>query len=71
MVRSYTLYKQISKEGEGASKYQGYTDAPTTDLKDHRLVSLVVKASASRAEDPEFESCLLQDFFRGRVIPVT
>ena len=37
----------------------------------HRLVGLVVKASASRAEDPGFESCLHRDFFRGRVIPVT
>ena len=33
-----------------------------------RLVGLVVKASASRAEDPGFES---RDFFQGRVIPVT
>ena len=29
------------------------------------------KASASRAEDPRFESRLRRDFFRGRVIPVT
>ena len=28
------------------------------------LVGLVVKASASRAEDPGFESCLRQDFSR-------
>ena len=28
-----------------------------------RLVGLVVKASASRAEDPGFESRLLRDFF--------
>ena len=27
-----------------------------------RLVGLVVKASASRAEDPGFESCLRLDF---------
>ena len=37
----------------------------------HRLVGLVVKASASRAEGPGFESRLRRDFFRGRVIPVT
>ena len=37
----------------------------------HRLVGLVVKASASRAEDPGFESRLRRDFFRGRVMPVT
>ena len=35
------------------------------------LVGLVVKASTSRAEDPRFKSRLCQDFFRGRVIPVT
>ena len=29
----------------------------------HRLVGLVVKASASRAEGPGFESCLRRDFF--------
>ena len=36
-----------------------------------RLVGRVVKASASRAEDPGFEFRLRRDFFRGRVIPVT
>ena len=37
------------------------------------LVGLVVKASASRAEDPGLESRLRRDFFffRCRVIPVT
>ena len=29
----------------------------------NRLVGLVVRASASRAEGPGFESCLRQDFF--------
>ena len=43
------------------------SDALTKD----RLCGLVVKASASRAEDPGFESRLLRDFFRDRVIPVT
>ena len=33
-------------------------------LRLHRLVGLVVKASASGAEDPEFESRLRRDFFR-------
>ena len=37
----------------------------------HRLVGLVVKASASRAEDPGFESRLPRDFSRGPVITVT
>ena len=37
----------------------------------YRLVGLVVKASASRAEDPEFESRLRRDFSGCRVIPVT
>ena len=36
-----------------------------------RLVGLVVRASASRAEGPGFESRLRRDFFGGRVIPVT
>ena len=36
-----------------------------------RLVRLLVKASASRAEGPGFESRLRRHFFRGRVIPVT
>ena len=33
-------------------------------LQLNRLVSLVVKAPALGAEDPGFESCLRQDFFR-------
>ena len=37
----------------------------------YRRVGLVVKASASRAEDPGFESRLRRDLFRDRVIPVT
>ena len=36
-----------------------------------RLLGLVVEAAASRAQDPGFESRLLPDFFRGRVILVT
>ena len=44
---------------------------PAASLVLDRLVGLVVKASASRAEDPGFESRLRRDFFRGRVIPVT
>ena len=36
-----------------------------------RLGGLVVKASASRAEGPGFESRFAPGFFRGRVIPVT
>ena len=31
----------------------------------------MVKVSASRADDPRFESRLRRGFFRGRVIPVT
>ena len=38
--------------------------------KYYRLVGLLVKASASRAEDPGFESGLRRDF-SDRVIPVT
>ena len=36
----------------------------------NRLVGLVVKASTSKAEDPDFESRLQWDF-PGPVIPVT
>ena len=36
----------------------------------YRLVGLVVKASASRAEDPGFGSRFAPGFFRGRVILV-
>ena len=36
-----------------------------------RLVGLVVKASASRAADPGFESRFLHCIFQGRVTPVT
>ena len=39
--------------------------------REQRLVGLVVKTSASRAEDPRFKSCWRQDFMGGRVIPVT
>ena len=42
----------------------------TLEGVDH-LDGLVVKASASIAEGPGFESRLRRDFFRGRVIPVT
>ena len=37
----------------------------------NRLVGLVVKTSASRAEDPGVESRLRRDFSGARVIPVT
>ena len=50
-----------------------HADARTTLCKSvtgDRLVGLVVKASASGAEDPGFESRLRRDF-PGRVIPVT
>ena len=40
------------------------------DYNGNHLVGLVVKASASRVEDPGFESRLYRDFFRGRVIPM-
>ena len=38
-------------------------DLPDLSLSLSRLVGLVVKASASRAEDPGFESRLRRDFF--------
>ena len=39
------------------------TQSTQSTLADYRLVGLVVKASASRAEDPGFESRLRRDFF--------
>ena len=48
-----------------------FVSHPTLCLRPNRLGGLVVKASASGAEDPGFESRLRRDFFRGRVIPVT
>ena len=54
-------------EEKGGSCVHVGREFPVTD----RLVGLVVKASASRAEDPGFESRLRRDFFRDRVIPVT
>ena len=42
-----------------------YEDCSLVSSPGHgRLVGLVVKASASRAEDPEFESRLRRDFSR-------
>ena len=41
-----------------------------TSLRPYGLVGLVVMASASRAEDPGFESRFV-GIFPGRVIPVT
>ena len=42
---------------------KGRHSSPLTFCKLDRLVGLVVKASASRAEDPGFESRLRRDFF--------
>ena len=42
---------------------QGYQSSKTSSLSKHRLVGLVVKASASKAEGPWFESRLRRDFF--------
>ena len=51
--------------------YVPATTLSTSNYRVDRLVDLVVKASASRAEDPGFESRFRRDFFPGRVIPVT
>ena len=48
---SSSLCARIEKESNSLSLF-------------HHLVGLVVKMSASRAEDPGFESCLWQDFCR-------
>ena len=69
---------QVHRPGGGS-----FTSAPTRRcpgmfgwlvgwlLNVHRLVGLVVKASASSAEGLGFESRLRRDFFRGGVIPVS
>ena len=41
----------------------GLVSTTTSALNAYRLVGLVVKASASRAEGPGFESRLRRDFF--------
>ena len=46
-----------------SQKSSGITDINQSISRSHRLVGLVVKASASRAGDPGFESRLRQDFF--------
>ena len=45
------------------SQGQPFTSSQLFDPSRNRLVGLVVKASASRAEDPGFESHLGVDFF--------
>ena len=80
LQRSLGIYKlkQIrTKQATGNFEINGYgfnyllTTLRVKVRAIHRLVGLVVKASASRAEDPGFESCLRGDFLRGRVIPET
>ena len=44
-------------------QYTGGAQENADALAEDRLVGLVVKASASRAEDPGFESRLRRDFF--------
>ena len=58
--------------GEGVGRHEGCGgDYQRSSVERDRLVGLVVKATASRAEDPGFESRFAPGFFRGRVIPVT
>ena len=52
--------KKPSNSGSLYYNYNGFCSIPMLD----RLVGLVVKASASRAEGPGFESRLRRDFFR-------
>ena len=53
----------------GGVRFESSDTSKFTPPRD-RHVGLVVKASALRAEYPEFESLLRRDFFQGRVIPV-
>ena len=52
----------ISPEFRTHSHVYGPTEEATGSVKSDRLAGLVVKASASRAEDPGFESRLRRDF---------
>ena len=63
--------RRSGKQGFDPGSAALETDSLATQPTRNRLVGLVVKASASRAEDPGIESRLRRDFFRGRVIPVT
>ena len=66
--------KQREAKGNMETDHGGRPEEQRTDPQDrphNRLVGVVDKASASRTEDPRFESCLRQDFLRGQVIPVT
>ena len=63
-----TIHSTLRNAGNGrliGSFTQSRSNVCANDIShimDH-LVGLVVKASASRAEDPGFESCLRRDFF--------
>ena len=64
----------VSGEQENSVLAVGTSPSCTRGLhtkEDDRLVGLVVKESASRAEDPGVRIPLAPGFFRGRVIPVT
>ena len=58
--RERERWGERERERERESRHPVRLD---TVSQSHRLVGLVVKASASRAEDPGFESRLRRDFF--------
>ena len=59
MGRQVPHDQPLSTTGAGPEPCLGPVDLPSAN----RLVGLVVKASASRAEGPGFESRLRRDFF--------
>ena len=72
MYTKHTLYS--SKQARYTAERRGLvlvTYLFNVQVTRNRLAGLVVKASASTAEDPGFDSRLRRDFFPGRVIPVT
>ena len=57
------VIKKTQPQSEVANKASGRVPSNCVFFAVDRLVGLVVKASASRAEDPGFESSLRRDFF--------
>ena len=63
--------QRVSRAAAPTQKLHDQTSSLTQSPYTDRLAGLVVKASASGAEDPGFDSRWRRDFSRGRVLPVT
>ena len=60
VLRSVPHATKVSVSSSSSSS----TSAASASVSSYRLIGLVVKASALRAEDPGFEPRLRRDFFR-------